>query len=336
MGELTKIMRILNNYEDVNNDSTILSSIFDEELFDTNYRCLIKKDADIIIPKYLVLHLSDDGTLHLINEIKDKITFTSLTCSLDNINIYNISLKLLLDISLPRIINNKLYILLPPYLFSKNIFNNKSNNNVILSLLRRGELTNIIAKCSIILHKQKLSTSCCEKNNYANDNGYNNNIIIDDSYEKKHIIQQLRSLFIIPNTKTQVFTNNLNVKGLVKGIFIHADIHQLIEIKIFIDYQVYLHYDYHTINGYCNRINSNLIFLPLSSNCDYTSIENNSFINAINFNSINSATISLRFYVPQERVILHVLTKNEIIELENTSRLENYYDIEQLKVSNML
>jgi hypothetical protein len=333
MTELSKIMRMLNNY-DVNDNNTFLSCDYDEELFDLNYRCLIKKDADIIVPKYLVLHLNNDGTLHLINEIKKKVMFLSLTCKLDNINIYNISLKLLMDLSLPRIINNKLYILLPPYLFSKSVFNciNNTNTNLILSLVRKEELINIMSRCSIILYKQKISYSSFNDNC---ENGYNN-IIIDNLYQRKNTIQQVRSLFIKPNTKTEIFTNNLQAKGIVKGLFIHADIHELIELKIFIDYQVYLHYDYYSINGYCNRINPNLIFVPLGNGCDYLSTENISFLNAVNFNNIVSSTISLRFRTPQEKIILHILMKNEIIELNDKSRLENYYDIDQLNISNIL
>jgi len=216
-----------------------------------------------------------------------------------------------------------------PYLFSSSIFNNTSNNNIILSLLRRGELTNVIMGCSLIFNKQQLSHA-------PPNNQYENDVIIDNYNKKKYTIQQLRSLFIIPNTKTEIFTNNLHSKGIVKGIFIHADIYQLTEIKIFIDYQVYLYYDYRSINGYCIRISPNLIFLPLANSCDYTRVENSSFLNAINFNNIVSSTISLRFHVPQEKVILHILMKNEIIELDNKSRLVNYYDIEPLNISNML
>lgn len=334
MTELSKIMTLLNENNTINND-TLLSSDYDEELFDQNYKCLIKKDADIIIPKYLVLHLNNDGTLHLINEIKEKINFSSLTCSLNNTNIYNISLKLLLDLSLPRIINNKLYILLPPYLLSSSLFNciNNTSNQLILTLVRRGELMNIITRCSIILNKQNISK--ITYNDIFNSSN-NKNKMIDSHYQKTHIIQQVRSLFIYPNSKSEIFTNNLQTRGIVKGIFIYADIYQLIELKLFLDYQVYLHYDYQCINGYCKRINSNLIYLPVSNGCDYTSIENNSYSNAINLNNVVSTTISLRFHVPQKQVILHVLIKNEIIELENKSILENYYDIDPLVITNML
>jgi hypothetical protein len=333
MGELSKVMKLLNDCHVDNNEKSLLSNYY-EELFDSNYKCLIRKDANTIIPKYLVLHLNNDGTLFLVNELKEKIMFACLTCSIDDTIIYNISLKLLLDLSLSRIINNKLYILLPPYLFSKSLFDVMNNNYLILKIMTRGELVNIISRCSIILYKENISIdksiNKCENDLYSNYN------IIEHDYQKRHIIQQLRSLLIYPNSKRTFFTNKLEIKGIMKGIFINADIYQLIEIKIFIDYQVYLNYDYNCINGYCKRIHSNLIYLPIANGCDYTISENESFFNAINLNNISSFIISLRFHAPQEKILLHVLLKNQIIELENKSRLEYYFDLNPLNITNSL
>lgn len=334
MTELSKIMGILNEYESIN-DKNIVSSFYHEELFDSNYKCLIKKDADIIIPKYLVLHLNNDGKIHLINEIKEKIMFASLKCDLDNINIYNISLKLLLDLTLPRLINNKLYMLLPPYLFNKIVFNINNNNNLILTLIGKGELINIISRCSIILNKKIKSISTYDNSNnniiYNENESYN-----DNETQIRFAIQQLRSLFIIQSSKSNIFTNSLQTKADLKGIFINANIYELTEIKIFIDYQVYFHYDKYSIHGYCTRINSNLLYLPLGNGCDYTSTEQSSFLNTINLNNVNSTTISLRFSVPQDKVVMHLLIKNEIFNIENRSKLLNYYVIDPLNITNSL
>lgn len=322
MSDLIKTMTILNDVESYKNDLNCISN-YEEELFDLNYCSLIKKNADVIIPKYLVLHLQDNGKLYLVNEIKEEIMLSSLICKLDNIHVYNISLKLLFELSSPKILNNKLYILLPPYLFDKSIFNIKNNRTISLQLLCRGELLNILTCCSIILYKETF----LKKNvtDFLIDKPYTNN---------KHIIQQTQTLFIRPTMRKDFFANDLNLKGLMKGIFIQGNIYELIELKIFIDYQVYLHYDIHSIHGYCKRISSNLIFLPIMNNCDYTTNNNTDFINVFNLNNIDSVTITLRFRTPQEYIFLHVLMKNEIIELQNNYRLSIYRNLEQLSISN--
>jgi len=342
MTELSKVMRLLNdidvdnnNNNNNNNNNKSLSCNYYEELFDSNYKCLIRKDADKIIPKYLVLHLNNDSTLYLINEIKEKIMFASLTCTLNHTIIYNISLKLLLELTLSRIINNKLYILLPPYLFGNSVFDVINNNYLILNLITRGELINLISACSIILYKQNILINNNCNNEYDND-VYNNYTMIEDDFQNKHIIQQVRSLLISPCSKTSFFTNKIELRGIMKGIFINTDIYQLIEIKIFIDYQIYLNFDYNCINSYCKRINSNLIYLPVGNSCDYTSLEKGSFLNAINLNNVNTCIISLRFHVPQEKLLLHVLLQNTIIELDNKSRLEYYFDLNPTNITNLV
>jgi hypothetical protein len=328
MDDLIKTMNILSGVEICNDNSETLLN-YKEEYFDMNYCTLIQNKNTIdydVIPKYLVLHLHDNGKLYLLNELKEQIMSSSLLCKLDDIQIYNISLKLLIELTFPRIINNKLFILLPPYLFDKSIFKIKNNRPITLQLVRRGDLSNILMKCSIILKNKILLDDCLR-----------DSVIEREKMNNKYIIQQTQTMFICPNMKTDFFVNNLNLKGFVKGIFIHADIYQLMELKIFIDYQVYMHYDKHTIHGYCKRISSNLIFLPIAYLCDYATNSYESFTNAFNFNNTNSVTLTLRFLVPQEYIFLHILTKNELIELHNNNhRLAIYRDLELMSLTNVV
>jgi len=296
MDELNRTLNIINTSETYKDDNTIM---YYEELFDNNDACMFSPNSDIINIKYIVFDLLDYGIPILLSDIKEKIYLSSLICAINEKVIYNIPLKLLLELSSPRILNNKLYILVPSYLFNGCVFHNSTNSNIILRLLRVNEIKNVIIRASLIVQKRMNDTG-----EQINDNPkeiYNNT-----SY------QLLKEIIIQPQTYSDFVIHEIDIRGYVKGVFICVDIYELMEIKLYLDFQIYLHYDYHSINLHCKKISRNLIFLPFTSLSNYATDSENSFTNALNFNNINSKSLSLRFHKKQKSAILYFLVKYSI------------------------
>lgn len=281
------------NQSDASNFSEFIEEI---DLFRPTMRT--DRNYDYIEPDALVLHLHDNSVN--INELKHQFGRISFTVNISDVDILKIPLKLLMDLSEPVLLENKMYINLPlNYLIGEIKMLYLPYTAVVYKIDNYINLANYILKYSIVLKKRQIDVR--EKINLM------------EILNVQDDIQQIYSNFIQISEPKLEFINYIHFQNFVKGIFIQVPVDKLVELKFYINGLLRIDYNLFYINRYCTKISDNLIYVPFVQGVDYKNKSINSYDGSINFSAINQPIILLKFSEPQTNVNIYGISRNVLV-----------------------
>jgi hypothetical protein len=208
--------------------------------------------------------------------------------------VLQLPLSLLYELEPPELIDGKIYIKFPFYIFFDKI-------NV-------AGLYHSTVTFSII--------DCYEINNYANSFSLITKVYMHDTDERNRLIsihshefiQQIGTLYVSSRAphdgrSYQIQTNILN--GPTKGFLIQCRIQDLTSIKFYINDLLRVDYNRFLILNACVKISDNLIYMPFNDFPDFKDRGTNTFSGSINLSRLQNSTLCLQFSANQRKVVIH-------------------------------
>lgn len=279
-----------------------------------NYKLILSRNADKIIPEYLILNLRDNNTaLDIIYNYGRNIY---INFQIGNQTLLNIPLSILWNLKEPEICDNKLYLKIPFAIFFGDIYiAGLQFREVTFTLVNHTNLTNYVSDYSLI----------CKT--YIGDSQYRRNSLDTSNC----CIQQISSLQVnVSLDNLESVSDEFRIKtnlfpGFSKGFFIESNgISELNEIQFYINGETRINYNRFMIRNKCERINSNMIFFPFNPDISYNERSFNSFVGSINLSEITQSTLKLNFDTPRASVKIYSInmsgytqSRSEIITSQN-------------------
>ena len=279
-----------------------------------NYKLILSRNADKIIPEYLILNLRDNNTaLDIIYNYGRNIY---INFQIGNQTLLNIPLSILWNLKEPEICDNKLYLKIPFAMFFGDIYiAGLQFREVTFTLVNHTNLTNYVSDYSLI----------CKT--YIGDSQYRRNSLDTSNC----CIQQISSLQVnVSLDNLESVSDEFRIKtnlfpGFSKGFFIESNgISELNEIQFYINGETRINYNRFMIRNKCERINSNMIFFPFNPDISYNERSFNSFVGSINLSEITQSTLKLNFDTPRASVKIYSInmsgytqSRSEIITSQN-------------------
>lgn len=298
-GSLEQLNINENIYPSYNNVS---EHIIEEPFNSTDFRHYFGRScADVLTPEFLVLHLQNENIT--INDIKQWVNKISFCLETEDQIILDITLRILLELKEPILIDGKLYIHLPcNYFFGSLSIINSQRNNFICHIQNPGELFNFVITYNLVV---KYKFFCMNTRT----------IMTNDGFISSEVITQMNTKVINLNEPSELIISQLGFYNHTKGFFIHCNIETLLEMKFYLNYNhLKINYNRFLISQYCERISDKLIYVPFFQGTSYNNPSPNSYEGSINFNSVNmNAILVLRFNVPQTNICISSLNKNTLV-----------------------
>ena len=277
--------------------------------FNEHNDLVLTNDYTLYLPQYLVLNM-----FNWINQFSDNDNLSTIYNLINNLNLtFNVGhrlilqfpIKLLWDLKMPTIKNNKLYIHIPfDMFFGKINIALLVNNDVHFNINEIFDLHNYVRNYSMI-------SQIIMNNQYTVNGSYSlrNSMV--------HPIQQLSTIHVLNGSTTnnnQV--NDFRIKtdvfqGRTRGFFISCNVSNLIHLRFYINNILRDDYDEFFINHFCKKINDQLLYFPFNAASEYSVRNFGSADGALDFSCLDSSILHLQFSQPQQKVSVHNLYLNE-------------------------
>jgi hypothetical protein len=282
--------------------------------FNEHNDLVLTNDYTCYLPQYLVLNM-----FNWVNQFSDNDNLSTIYNLINNLNLtFNVGyrlilqfpIKLLWDLKMPTIKNNKLYIHIPfDMFFGKINIALLVNNDVHFNINEIFELHNYVRNYSMI-------SQIIMNNQYTVNGSYSlqNSMV--------HPIQQLSSIHtnalsgVTTNAANNNMVNDFRIKtdvfqGRTRGLFISCNVGELIHLRFYINNILRDDYDEFFINHFCKKINDHLIYFPFNAASEYSVRNFGSADGALDFSCLDSSILHLQFSQPQQTVSVHNLYLNE-------------------------
>jgi hypothetical protein len=262
-----------------------LRDFINEEYANSKCEFLIENDGDVLILQHLVFFLSNDEISF--EEFNEKIEKTTFVCEVNDVEVYSLPLKLYSEKYGKKINENEIVINLYSSVLRELLLYKLSNQPIICRIVDNDGLINIVNNYLLVFKFTKINETIKKRDLILNN-------IIKVPFE--YVTQESYS-FLQSSAKKNIRVD-VKSRGLVKGVVFYADIFYLIEIKLYINGNIYIDYDVTDINNLCYLLTNKIIFLSLAS----ISTNQNGITSSIeyaDFSNIQTCELELKFLKPQ-------------------------------------
>jgi hypothetical protein len=264
-----------------------------------NYRLTLSRNADKIIPEYLIMELYDHNTP--LDTIYNYGRNIYINFQFGNQTILNIPLSILWNLKEPEICGNKLYLHIPFEMFFGNIN--------IVGLPFRLIMLNLVNYEHLFNYVRDYSLMC---KTYIGDIQYRRN----NTDTSNCCIQQVSSIEVRPSlNNNEIEADEFRIKttfeGFTKGFFIESNnVDDLYDLRFYLNGQIRFNYNSFMIRNKCQKINNNMIFFPFNNEVSFLERNFNSYVGSINLSAITEPVLSLKFCNPRTRVKIYSINMN--------------------------
>ncbi len=287
-------------------------------------RITLQRECDILEPKYLVFRFKDSNILNnvaSINEILDGIIISYCATDTNNnedIQIYTVKLRFLLNLENYEIIDDELYVNLHFTTFLDEI-NLIGLRLMPVSYVLRGtndvfSSISILAKATFLDNQERINVA--------------RSLIT--------FIMQSTYSMEINNINTNILVQKLKFLGISKGLFIECDnVSNISNITLTLDNKYdRIFYNKFLIKKLCIKITDKLLYVPLNPETNWKERTKESFDGAINFSRIENVILRIDFNDVVSRVTLYSLYGNGYRQNQGFLNLEYIHDVTQFIINN--